>query len=108
MDEARLGTILFLIHCTLQTAQMYLIKAIFEQNEGISVWQVTFARSIFSILFILTVLNVNIKKEVYDSLNKDNVGILAFRSMQGCVTIMMSYYVINYFNVAVVGIGSSM
>lgn len=47
-------------------------------------------RSVIGISFQLLVLNVNLKRAVWDEVGRESVGPLVFRSLQGMVTITIN------------------
>jgi len=80
-DNATKGTLLFLTHCTLQTSNLYIVKLIYDNNAGMDIWQLSFARALASLVFIAVVLNVNIKRDLYDSLDSSQTWSLLFRAV---------------------------
>ena len=59
-------------------------------------FQVIFGKSLFSILTLIVWLNVSLKKNVYNGINRGNVNPLIFRTIQGSVSNMINYSVAKY------------
>ena len=58
--------------------------------------QLVLFRSIFSTLTCLIILNVNIKKVMFDGIPRDKLHLLIFRSLIFLTGISVSFYIVKY------------
>lgn len=87
---------------------MYLMKAVFTLNPDLSIPQITLLKAAIAVLILGASFNVNLKYIMVDSVQADCVGSLVFKTMQGSLGVIMSYYAINAFTVSTVGIAGSL
>ena len=79
VDNPRKGVYYFILHTLLMSANSYVASALFSLNPSVSVVQLTFCRGIIASLMILALINVNIKKTLVDSIDRDSLPSLIFR-----------------------------
>ena len=90
------------------SANSYVASALFSLNPSVSVVQLTFCRGVIASLMILALINVNLKKTLVDSIDRDSLPSLIFRCTQGAFSIFISFMSYKYFNVSTVGIVCSL
>lgn len=61
-------------------------------------------RSAIAVCTVLIVLNVNLKKKVYDGITRKNVGPLIFRTTQGTISNFINYSVTRYIPSSIVSV----
>jgi len=49
-------------------------------------------------------LNKNLKFALYDSIDRENIPSLIIRMLQGCITLFLSFYIIQYYSLTTVAI----
>lgn len=57
---------------------------------------------------MIALINVNLKKVLYDSVDRECLPSLLFRCIQGAFSIFISFMSLKYFNVSTVGIVCSL
>lgn len=80
-DNPRKGTICFLIHTVLMSANLYCGKALFDLNPTADIMQITFVRGVLASLFMLVWLNKNLKHTLIDSVDLASLPSLIFRCL---------------------------
>lgn len=70
--------------------------------------QFTFARGVICSLMVLAMVNVNVKKTLWDPVDRATLPALAFRCIQGGASVYISFSSTNFFNVSTVGIVCSL
>ena len=78
-DNPRKGVYYFILHTLLMSANSYVASALFALNPSVSVVQLTFCRGIIASLMVLALINVNIKKTLVDSIDRESLPSLIFR-----------------------------
>ena len=71
------------------TAILYITKGIYEVNPDVEVLQVTCMKAIVSIGILIVILNKNLKYVMYDRIDPDSKGALAFKSCQTTISIFI-------------------
>ena len=61
-------------------------------------------RSAIAVTTVIVILNVNLKKKVYDGINRKNVGPLIFRTTQGTISNFINYSVTRYIPSSIVSV----
>jgi hypothetical protein len=61
------------------SANSYVASALFALNPSVTVVQLTFCRGIIASLMVLALINVNIKKTLVDSIDREALPSLIFR-----------------------------
>jgi len=107
-DNPKKGVYYFILHTLLMSANSYVASALFSLNPSVSVVQLTFCRGVIASLMILALINVNLKKTLVDSIDRDSLPSLIFRCTQGAFSIFISFMSYKYFNVSTVGIVCSL
>jgi len=102
-DNPLKGTLYFLLHGVIFTANFFVVKMTFERNPNMSVWQMTLARSVVSALIMVIYLNIKLKRALVN-VEPTLVWALVFRTIQGSVTVMIQFTCLKYLPVFTVGI----
>ena len=71
-------------------------------------FQVIFGKSLFSILTLIVWLNVSLKKNVYNGINRTNVGPLVYRTIQGSISNMINYSVAKFIPSSIISVVNSL
>jgi len=107
-DNTSKGVIYYLIHSVLLTIGLYVNKVLFGLNPTVSVIQFTFVRGFCSAILSLLMANRNLRYELIDCVDRSSVFSLAFRCLQGALSVFISFICIKYFDVSTVGIVCSL
>lgn len=107
-DDPVKGVTYYVLHTVLMSANLYTNKAAFALNPLVGVMQFTFLRGVIATVLMLCWGRGQLKHALWDSVDRSNVFSLAFRCMQGGVSVLISYMCIKFFNVSTVGIVCSL
>ena len=66
--------------------------------------QLTFMRGVVCSIMVLLMINRNMKSVMWDSVDRSSIGGIVFRSIQGAISVYISFMSLNYFTVSTVGI----
>ena len=87
-DDPKLGVVWYILHCFAESAAMILIAYLFLLNDNpddmskdLSPFQMLVGRSIIGLVVMIIWLNFGLKKAVWDSLKREQVRPLVFRSI---------------------------
>ena len=98
----------YIIYTFKLTAILYITKGLYVLNPGMEVFQIVVMKSMISAIVLALVLNVKIKHIMYDSIDPDSKGALAFKTVQTTLSIFISYNAMKYFPVSTVGVVCSL
>ena len=104
VDNPRVGVLWYIIYTMKLTGILYITKALYGLNPGIEVLQVTSMKAIISILILFIAINRNLKYVMYDCVDPEAKGALAFKTGQSTASIFISYNAMKYFSVSTVGV----
>ena len=90
-NKPALGIIYFIIYCFLKSLSYVTVTLLFEASCDLLAFQMLFIRSVFGIALMIIQLNVSIKKETYDSIQREQVGALIFKTFTGVTTNIINY-----------------
>ena len=107
-DNPRIGVLWYIVYTLKMTTILYITKALYALNPDIEVLQVTSMKALISILILVLVLNVNLKHIMYDRVDPDAKGALAFKTIQSTASIFITYNAMKYFSVSTVGVVCSL
>ena len=108
VDNPRVGVLWYIIYTLKMTGILYITKGLYQLNPGIEVLQITALKAVISVLILLVCLNSNLKYVMYDRIDPDAKGALAFKTIQSTVSIFISYNAMKYFSVSTVGVVCSL
>ena len=112
-DQPVKGTTLYIIYTILKSLSFVFVNYLYEFNtvegdpdspKNLSPYQLLFARSAVSLTFMLMWLNINLKKNVYDGINRTNVTPLIFRTLQGTISNFINYSVTKFIAASIVAV----
>jgi len=66
--------------------------------------QLTFLRGVVCSIMVLLMINRNAKAILWDPVDRSSIGGIAFRSIQGAISVYIGFMSLNYFTVSTVGI----
>ena len=98
----------YTIYTLKMTAILYITKGLFELNPDIEVLQITTLKALISSLLLVIFLNRKLKNIMYDSIDPESKWALAFKSIQTCISIFISYNAMRYFSVSTTGVVCSL
>ena len=108
VDNPRVGVLWYIIYTLKLTGILYITKGLYQLNPGIEVLQITALKAVISVLILLVCLNSNLKYVMYDRVDPDAKGALAFKTVQSTASIFISYNAMKYFTVSTVGVVCSL
>lgn len=71
----------YIIYTFKLTAILYITKGLYVLNPNIEVFQIVAMKALISTLLLILVLNVKIKHVMYDCIDPESKGALAFKSV---------------------------
>ena len=71
----------YIIYTFKLTLILYITKGLYQLNPGIEVLQVVAIKSAISVIFLVLILNVKLKHVMYDSIDPEAKGALAFKTV---------------------------
>ena len=80
VDNPRVGVLWYIIYTMKLTGILYITKALYGLNPGIEVLQVTSMKAIISILILFIAINRKLKHVMYDCVDPEAKGALAFKT----------------------------
>jgi drug/metabolite transporter (DMT)-like permease len=80
------------------------VKYIYLINPTMNGFQVVFSRSIFSIVILIVLLNVNLKCIMVDNLPSESKKHMAMRVVTGCFGILTMNFVVKYFSLSTIAV----
>ena len=78
-DNPTKGIIFYLLHGLIFQFNFIFAKILYERNASLTQFQLLFYRSVISTVIMVGLVNKDLKKTVYDSVNKDNFRPLLLR-----------------------------
>jgi len=112
-DQPIKGTTLYIIYTILKSLSFVFVNYLYEFNtvkgdpdspKNLSPYQLLFARSAVSLILMLFWLNISLKKNVYDGINRTNVSPLIFRTLQGTISNFINYSVTKFIAASIVAV----
>ena len=94
-DKPALGTFYYIIYTILKSLSFVFVHYLYEHTE-IDAYQLLFARSLIACFTVIIMVNKDLKKALYDGINRSNVNPLLFRSIQGTVSNFINYSVVKF------------
>lgn len=73
-----------------------LTKIIFQKHPEVNAFQILLLRAAISTFLYLLIINVNFKKIMIDPVTPDLRFPLAYRTIQGCFTLLLLYHAVKY------------
>lgn len=83
-------------------------QMLYNREPELKPFPMLFLRSAFGVTIMLIQLNVNVKKETWDTVTKDQVGSLGFKTFTGTTTNMINYSVTKYIPLTIISIISNL
>jgi len=80
-DNPTKGVVYYLLQGFFFQLNFIFAKVLYERNPSLTPFQLLFYRSLFTTIIMMLVVNRNLKKTVWDSVNRSNVGPLMVRVM---------------------------
>lgn len=77
---------------------------LYNRNPDLKPFPLLFIRSAWGIAIMMTTINVRLKKDTYDTVSKDQVGSLIFKTFTGTTTNMINYSVTKYIPLTIISI----
>ena len=71
----------YIVYTFKLTLILYITKGLYQLNPGIEVLQVVAIKSAISVIFLVLILNVKLKHVMYDSIDPEAKGALAFKTV---------------------------
>ena len=78
-EAPRRGVIIFILYTILMSGNNYVAKMMFETDPTLDVWKLTFARGVIAFTIMMVKINVNVKRELWDGVERSTVPSLVFR-----------------------------
>ena len=81
------------------------VKYVYIYNPEMDGFQVVFVRSFFAIIVLLLLLNIDLKRIMYDEFPSESKMHMVYRMTTGCFGILTMNFVVKYFtlsNIAVI------
>ena len=112
-DQPIKGTTFYIIYTVLKSLSFVFVSYLYELNtdtedpdspKNLSPYQLLFARSAVALTFMIFWLNISLKKNVYDGINRTNVSPLIFRTLQGTISNFINYSVTKFIAASIVAV----
>jgi len=107
-DNPKKGMIYYLLYSLLYSCCFLAAKYLYARDEALGPFQMLFMRSCFAIVFQVIYVNKNLKKAVWDDVDRKSAGPLIFRSIQGSATNIINYSVTKYLPLTIIAIVNNM
>ena len=102
------GMLYFIAYTVLKSACFVVAKMLYNRNATLDPFQMLLMRSIFALSTQLIMVNKNLKKAVWDGVDKKSSGPLIYRSVQGSITNIINYSVTKYLPLTIIAIVNNM
>ena len=80
-DNPRIGVLWYIIYTFQLSGILYIMKALYKLNPGITVLQLVALKSLIATIILLLVLNFKLKYVMYDCIDPDSKWALAFKTV---------------------------
>lgn len=107
-DQPMKGMIYYIVYTILYSLCFLCAKYLYDRNPDLNPFQMLMLRSGFALLFQLIIVNKELKKAVWDGVDKKSAGPLVFRSIQGTMTNIINYSVTKYLPLTMIAIVNNM
>lgn len=107
-DRPTKGVVYYVLSTVLMSANLYCAQGLFKSASHVAIMQLTFVRGVVCSLMVLLMINRNLKKTLWDPVDRRTMPSLIFRCLQGGISVYISFSSINFFNVSTVGIVCSL
>lgn len=107
-DRPSKGVVYYVLSTVLMSANLYCAQGLFKSASHVAIMQLTFVRGVVCSLMVLLMINRNLKKTLWDPVDRRTMPSLIFRCLQGGISVYISFSSINFFNVSTVGIVCSL
>ena len=108
-----MGTAFYIIYTILKSLSYVFVQELYNLNtytdpdeayKTLQPYQLLFARSAIAVTTVAVVLNVKLKKSVWDPVNRTNSGPLIFRTIQGTISNFINYSVAKYIPSSIISV----
>ena len=107
-DQPVKGMLYYIVYTILYSLCFLCAKYLYDRNPDLNPFQMLMLRSGFALLFQLVIVNKELKKAVWDGVDKKSAGPLVFRSIQGTMTNIINYSVTKYLPLTMIAIVNNM
>ena len=116
-DKPMLGTAFYIVYTVMKALSFVFVSYLYNNNDysgtdeeylSLNPWQLLFGKSLVSVLTLLLWLNVSLKKNVYNGINRTNVGPLVYRTIQGSISNMINYSVAKFIPSSIISVVNSL
>lgn len=103
-DQPVKGALVYVIYTFLKSICFVCASFLYRRNPDLGSFQMLIMRSAFALVCQVIYVNKDLKKAVWDDVNRTNVGPLIVRSTQGSVTNIINYSVTKYLPLTMIAI----
>lgn len=107
-DQPLKGMIFYLIYTVLYSLCFLCATYLYARNPNLNPFQMLLMRSLFALLIQAMFVNRELKHAVWDSIERDQVGSLVFRSVQGTLTNIINYSTAKFLPLTIIAICNNM
>ena len=106
-DKPMLGIFFFVLYCFLNTVASVFTQLLYKR-EVLNPFQMLFIRSAIGLVIMAAIMNKNIKKHTWDSVTKDKVGSLIFKTFTGTTTTIIVNIATKYIPLTIIAVVSNL
>lgn len=96
MDSPVKGFCYYMLNVLFFCFTSLLTKLVFQKHPEVNAFQMLLMRAGISSVLYLALINVNFKKIMIDSVTPELRFPLAYRTIQGCFTLLLLYHAVKY------------
>ena len=93
-----------MIYCFLKTLSYVVCEMLYNRNPELLPFPMLFIRSAWGILIMVVMINVNLKKDTWDCVTRDQSCSLVFKTFTGTTTNIINYSVTKYIPLTIISI----
>ena len=79
-------------------------KVLYDREPNLQPFPMLFMRSVFGILLMAAIINTKLKRETWDSVTRDKVGLLVLKTLASSTTNIIQYSITKYIPLTIISI----
>ena len=91
-----------------RTLSYVFVDLLYEREEKLKPFPMMFMRSIIGIAFMLILVNVDLKKDTWDSVTRDHAGSLTFKTFAGTIKDIINFSTSKYIPLTIISVFSNL
>lgn len=107
-DQPVKGILFFILYTFLKTLSYVVCNMLYIREPNLHPFQLLFIFAVFGVAIMIMMVNINIKKDTWDSVTKDQSCSLVFKTFTGTTTAMINYSIAKWIPLTIISIVSNL